>query len=296
LFICLCWGTSFILMDRAGQAFGPAEIGAGRMIGGAATLALYCLATRKWIKLSRTDWQRLAIVAALSNAWPYVIQPYVMQQAGEHGFFGMMVTLVPIATIFAAGVMLKQWPSTRQWIGVVGGLLCAVLIVSDGSARGMQPWLLALAISTPVSYAFGNTFMKWKLSHLPTAQLSTLFLGLGALFVLPVLLPPVESSLQLDGPESPHHWPLAVASLLVLGVGSTGIAILAFVHLIQTQGPLFAGMVTYVVPMIALVWGQIDGERLTTRQLVAIGGVLAMVALVQWGAVKQPEPGPEPPA
>jgi drug/metabolite transporter (DMT)-like permease len=90
--------------------------------------------------------------------------------------------------------------------------------------------------------------------------------------------------------------PLAVASLVILGVGSTGVAILAFVHLIQTQGPLFAGMVTYVVPLIALVWGQLDGERLTGRQLAAIGGVLAMVALVQWGAAKSPELAPEPAA
>jgi drug/metabolite transporter (DMT)-like permease len=282
-------------MDRAGHAFGPAAIGAGRMIGGAATLAIYCIATRGWIKLSKTEWLQLAFIALLANSWPYVIQPYVMQRAGEHGFFGMMVTLVPIATIAAAGLMLREWPTSRQWIGVLGGLICAALIVWDGTERGMQPWLLALAISTPISYAFGNTFMKWKLAHLPTAQLSTLFLALGAAFVIPVALSPAADSLQLGGPTLPRDWPLAAASLIALGVGSTGVAILAFVHLVQTQGPLFAGMVTYVVPMIALVWGQFDGERLTARQLTAIGGVLAMVALVQWGAAKPPELAPEPP-
>ncbi len=54
--------------------------------------------------------------------------------------------------------------------------------------------------------------------------------------------------------------------------------------LIKTQGPLFAGMVTYVVPVLALFWGQYDSERLTPLQLAAITGVLIMVALVQWGA------------
>ncbi|HEX6963442.1 MAG TPA: EamA family transporter, partial [Lacipirellula sp.] len=191
---------------------------------------------------------------------------------------------------------LREWPAPRQWIGVLGGLVCAALIMWDGSERGMQPWLLTLAVSTPISYAFGNTFMKWKLSHLPTAQLSTVFLGLGALFVLPVALPPVSSSLHLAGPARPENWELAAMSLLALGVASTGVAILAFVHLIQTQGPLFAGMVTYVVPMIALVWGQLDGELLTTRQLTAIAGILLMVALVQWGAARPPELAPEPPA
>lgn len=295
IFICLCWGTSFILMDRAGHAFGPAAIGAGRMLGGALTLAAYCLVSRRWVRLTHVDWLGLTFVALLANAWPYIVQPYVMRRAGEHGFFGMLVTLVPIATIFAAGVMLRQWPTPRQWIGVVGGLICAVLIVWDGALRGMPPWLLALAVSTPISYAIGNCFMKWKLAHLPTAQLSALFMGLGAAAVSPLALSPLGDALGVGSPASPHDWPVAVASMLALGVGSTGVAILAFVHLIQTQGPLFAGMVTYVVPIIALVWGQFDGERLTTLQMAAIGGVLAMVALVQWGAAKSPDLVGEPP-
>ncbi|MCC6492501.1 MAG: DMT family transporter, partial [Pirellulales bacterium] len=280
LFICLCWGTSFILMDRAALAFSPVEIGMGRMACGALTIAVYCLAMRRWAPLTRSDLLKIALVAALSNAFPYVAQPLVMELAGEHGFFGMMVTLVPIATIVASAVMLNQWPSPRQWLGVLGGLACAALIVADGSARGMHAWLLLLAISTQVAYAFGNTFIKWQLSHLPSAPLATLFLGLGALTLLPVeLAVPLRPPLSPLDP-SPHQWALGVASLAVLGVGSTGIAILAFVHLIQTQGPLFAGMVTYVVPVIALAWGQLDGERLTGRQLAAIAGVLAMVALV----------------
>ena len=53
------------------------------------------------------------------------------------------------------------------------------------------------------------------------------------------------------------------------------------VKLVQSHGPLFAGMVTYVVPVVALVWGLLDKEQITTRQVVAITGILAMVALVQ---------------
>ena len=86
-------------MDRAALAFGPAEIGLWRMISGAATLAAYCLYARKWSWLTATEWRQLAIVAFFCNAYPYVVQPFAMQSTGEHGFIGMMVTLVPIATI-----------------------------------------------------------------------------------------------------------------------------------------------------------------------------------------------------
>src|SRR5690348_15888675 len=127
----------------------------------------------------------------------------------------------------------------------------------------MPWWLLALALSSPVSYAVGNTYLKWKLSHLATAPLTLLFLALGAAMVAPVAcVPALGEAMHLSGPAAPRDWPLAAGSLALLGVGSTGVAILAFVKLVLTQGPLFAGMVTYVAPMIALVWGQFDAERL----------------------------------
>ena len=49
-------------------------------------------------------------------------------------------------------------------------------------------------------------------------------------------------------------------------------------------------MVTYVVPTLALVWGAVDGEVITTRQLLAMAGVLGMVALVQFGGAENAKP------
>jgi drug/metabolite transporter (DMT)-like permease len=165
----------------------------------------------------------------------------------------------------------------------------------------MTPGLLALAMSTPLSYALGNTYIKWKLDHLPAAPLTAAFLAIGAASLVPLELSPgLINRLQLTGPPTPTDWPLAIAALATLGVVGTGICVLIFVHLIKTQGPLFAGMVTYVIPVVALMWGQFDRERLTTTQVAAIVGVLAMVALVQWRAttpaeIKELAPTGEPP-
>jgi drug/metabolite transporter (DMT)-like permease len=78
---------------------------------------------------------------------------------------------------------------------------------------------------------------------------------------------------------------MALASIGLLGIVGTGMTILVFIRLIQRQGPLFAGMVTYIIPVIALLWGHVDGEPISGQQILAIAGVLTMVALVQWGAV-----------
>lgn len=295
LFICLCWGTSFILMDRAGLAFGPAAIGAGRLACGAVVLAIYCALKRQWIKPTLREWGHVAVVALLANAWPYTVQPMVMRQFGEHGFLGLAVTFVPLSTIVASALMLGVKPTPRQLIGVLGGLVCAGLITLDGTRRGYSVGMLLLLLSTPVAYAVGNTYLKWKLPHMPPAPIAVMFLTLGSAMVLSIeFVPGLARALDLAGPEQPHDWPMAVASLATLGATSTGLAVLAFVHLVYTQGPLFAGMATYVVPMIALVWGQWDHERLTSLQLAAIAGVLAMVGLVQWNAAEPPPEEEEP--
>lgn len=289
LFICLVWGASFILMDRALLAVGPVTVGVARLLGGAAVLVVFCLATGRWTKFRRSDWLHMTVVALLANAWPFVVQPFVMARADEHAFFGLMVTFVPIVTIVACAVMLGQRPTPRQLIGVLGGLACAWLVVLDGSQRGISTSTLALALTVPLAYAVGNTYIKWKLDHVPAAPLATVFLGIGGLLILPLALSSSTlTAVGMAGPSEPTGWPLAIVSLVILGALSTGMAILLFIWLVQTQGPLFAGMVTYVVPMIALVWGQVDGERLTGLQLAAVAGVLAMVGLVQWGAARSP--------
>ncbi|MCG8448110.1 MAG: DMT family transporter [Pirellulales bacterium] len=289
LFICIVWGASFIMMDRAGHALGPVEIGLVRLLGGALVLGIYWLYSRLRVRITLSELGHILVVAVFANAWPFVVQPYTMVQAGEHAYFGMLVALVPLATILVSIPMLGVLPTRRQLIGVLGGMVCMGLAVQDGSARGISPGLLTLALTVPVSYAVGNAYVKWKLDHLPALPLTTLFLGLGGLILLPLpFLPGALAEWNLAAPAEPYDWPVAIASMAFLSIVGTGIALLMFVVLIKNQGPLFAGMVTYVVPLQAILWGQYDREMLTMTQLLAIGGVLAMVALVQWGAAEQP--------
>ncbi len=295
LFNCLIWGSSFILMDRAAHALGPLAIGTIRLLGGSLTLALYWAWARPQVRIARSDWKNIVLVAAMSNAWPFTVLPFVMAQANEHGYFGMMVSLVPLVTIVASVPMLGIWPTSRQVVGVVGGLICMAGVVFDGSQRGIAPGVLTLAVTVPITYALGNTFIKWKLSHMDPLPMTVLFLGLAGLLLLPLqLFPGFLASAGLAGPADPYDWPLAIVSMIFLAALSTGLATLMFLQMVKHQGPLFAGMVTYVIPLVALAWGQFDSERLTTLQVTAIMGVLAMVALVQWRAAGTNQPQAEP--
>jgi drug/metabolite transporter (DMT)-like permease len=148
--------------------------------------------------------------------------------------------------------------------------------------------MLSLAFCVPLVYAVGNTYIRRSLSGVPAVPLSAAICLLGAAWLLPMLmLPDALLPSGLAGPSQPNRWPAAVAGTAWLAIVGTGLSIAMFIRLLHFLGPLYAGMSSYLVPLVALTWGAYDQEPITWRQLLGMVTVLAMVALVQT------EPRPE---
>jgi drug/metabolite transporter (DMT)-like permease len=280
--LCLIWGSSFILMKKASLAFSPLEVGAGRVLGGAAVLAAIWLAKRLPWMLERKDVAALAFVVLAGLAWPYTVQPWLIERHGS-GFIGTTVSLVPLLTIAVSIPLLGVYPSRRELFGVLGGLACMGLLTKDGIDRQIPSLDLLLALSVPLCYALANVCIRRQLQHVASLPLSAVMLSSAAIVLLP-------AAVALDSPATAanERLPLALASLAILGVLGTGVGTLIFNKMVLDQGPLFAGMVTYLVPVGALVWGWLDEERVTLLQFAALAGIFAMVALVQWSSSARP--------
>lgn len=290
LFVCLCWGSSFILMERVSHALGPVEIGITQLLTAAAALGLIWWFRRDVYRLDRRFLPAILFSALVANVAPYVTQPYVLSQGFGHSFFGVAVAAVPLLTILFSIPMLGVWPTWRQLAGVVGGLVCLWFVIDDGFHRGMTWQLIALAAVVPLTASFNNTFIKRTLSDAPSLPLTAVMLGAAGVMLLPLeFCRPALVALDLTGPPRPEFTPSVLVCTLVLGIVITGLSTVAFFHLVVNRGPLFAGMATYVVPLLALGWGLFDRERISTQQLVAMMGVLVMVGLVQFGARSESE-------
>jgi drug/metabolite transporter (DMT)-like permease len=285
IFCCFVWGTSFILLERVTHVFGPVAIGIWRMLSGAAVVAVCWWYSSRDFRLSGRDWLLLIFAALVFTSPPQVIQSYVLHQGFGHSFFGTIVAAVPLLTILVSVPMLRIWPTQRELVGVLGGLACIWLLVEDGMDRGMSSGLLLLAFMIPLASALSNTFIKWKLPHVPAAPLTAALLFVAGLSLVPLeFSPEALESLQIAAPSGASITPTPVIYLLLLGIVASGMSTMVFVWMILKKGPLYAGMTTYVVPVLALLWGVADGESFTSRQILAIAGVLAMVALVQSGS------------
>lgn len=279
ILVCLIWGASFILMKKAHDAFGPVTIAAGRTALGAAVLFLILwLGRRDGERIARRDLPWLLFPGLIGVAYPWVMQPYLIGHYQASGFFGMMVSLVPLLTIVVSIPMLGVFPSRRELLGVLGGFVCLYILFDDGNHRGITAISFILATTVPLSYALSNTLIKRRLSNVPTQPMSIMVLLIAA-----VTLTPLGAATEHVNPDATARIiGGAVAAIAFLGILGSGVAIWLLYYLVQRRGPLFAGMVTYVVSAQAVAWGWIDAERVTVTQVAALAGVLAMVALVQW--------------
>lgn len=280
--LALVWGASFILMKKAVVCFSPLEVGWGRVAGGAATLAIFWWLAGRPRALRWKDAAVVAIVVFCGFAWPYTLQPYLVSADGS-AFVAMTVSFTPLVTILIGWPMLGVLPTLRQFVGIVVALACLGVLMRDGLDRDVPLAHILLGVSVPAAYAVSNTCIRRFLSHVTPLELTFVSLAWAVLCVTP----PAWNSAS-HRPQPPGDWTLATVCVLILGVLGTGWAMLAFNRLIRERGPLFAGMVTNLVPIGGVLWGYADGEPLSMLQGTALAGILSAVALVQFPAKRRP--------
>jgi drug/metabolite transporter (DMT)-like permease len=276
-FLCICavWGSSFILMKRALVVFSPGDVAAWRVASGAIVLALAWWWEGRKVRWKKGELAAILYVVLVGYAWPYAIQPEIVARHGG-AFGGMIVSFVPLLTVLVSVPVLGIRPTARQLAGVLGGMAFMGLLFADGLRRAIPLSDLLLAGTVPFGYATANTVIRKKLADVPP-----LWLTLISLCMASAVLFPVSWCWPAPSPSAEDRWWPAAAALGFLGVVGTGIATYYFNRLILERGPLFAGMATYLIPLGAVLWGWADQEQVTLLQLTALGGILAMVALVQ---------------
>jgi len=267
-------------MKKAGFAFGPMTIGASTTFGGALVLWIFSwmLKQNTW-HIRRQHLVPLLIVSLLGYIFPYAAQPFLIKLIG-HGFIGMMVALVPIFTILISIPLLRIFPSRKQFLGILVGMACLSLMIIDGLDRNVSWFYLFMSLSVPLCYAISNTLVQRSLQDLPPIILVALLMTAGAIVLTPLSL--MFETITID-----NNFVSAVVAIVLLSVFARGLAMLLFYKMIKVNGPLFAGMVTYVIPIEALMWSWLDNERITLMQVSAILIVLLVVGVVQRDIVQR---------
>jgi len=275
----LIWGSGFFMMKTAGHTFGPISVAAGSTMGGAIVLWSFWLIKRTPWHINSRQLLPILVVSCLGYLIPFTTGAFLVVEIG-HGFIGTIISLVPVLTILVSIPLLGVYPSRKQLMGVLVGMGCIGLMVFDGLERDAAPLYLALAMSLPLCYSISNTMVQKYFMDLPPVVMAAMFMTVSTVMLAPFAL--VMETVVVD-----EQFFIAVGAIVLLSVFARGVAMLMFYRMIQDKGPLFAGMVTYVIPMEALMWSWLDNEQVTWMQITAIAIVLLMVGIVQRDIVRR---------
>jgi drug/metabolite transporter (DMT)-like permease len=274
MLLAAIWGASFLFMRVAAHDFGAFGIVEVRLFLGA--LVLLPLLWRARAQFNLRLWVRLAGIAAINSAIPFVLFAWAAQRAPA----GIGAIANATAVMFTALVALVFYGepiiSTRRTIGLIAGFV-GVTVLASGKTGGVSVWPAALAgTGASLLYGFGANLIRRQLVGLPPGAVAAATLLCSALFISPLAFATWPSM-----PIPALSWLCAV----LLGVMCTGIAFAVYYRLINRIGAPRASTVTYLVPLFGVLWAWLAlGEPLTVTMAVAGALILGGVALnQQWG-------------
>ncbi len=270
--IALTWGSSFILIKKSLLEFSPYQIGAIRV--GVSGLLLMFIGIPALRKLPKKSLFWVILTGFFGNFFPMFLFPLAQTQVSS-SLAGILDSLVPVFVLLLGFIFFGIKSQKIQMIGALLGFLgAAALMGTSGNPGENSNWTYALlVVLATASYALAALIIKEKLQDVPSLQLS------GSVFTIWMI--PSFIILLLSGFFNDFHGSSqqieALGYLSILTILGTAIAIILYYRLIQNTSAVFASTVTYLLPIIAVIWGILDGEAFSLWYV--IGGVMILIGI-----------------
>ncbi len=270
--LSLIWGSSFILMKRGLDTFSAEQVAALRL--SISFLAMLPLALRRYPKAARKDWKHLVVVGWAGSGFPAFLFA-LAQTRIPSAVAGMLNSLTPIFTLLL-GMLFFGLSFRWSWlIGIFLGLLGVTLIIGQMNnwTFGAAGWFALAALGGTVFYAISGNTVKTYLGHLDSFTIGSLgFATVG----IPALLLLFSTDFLYKMAAVEGAW-ASLGYITLLALFGTVFASVLFYYVVQRTNQVFASMVSYLIPLVAIGWGLLDGEHLHWIFLVGMALILAGV-------------------
>jgi len=268
LALATMWSLQYLFMRVAVPELGAWIVAELRVLSAALILLPVAFALRQQVKLlahPRTFFR----VGFTNNVFPFVCFALAAGSLPA-GYLSIVNGTVPMWTALFAAWLLKEPLGTRRLLAFALGVAGVAMIVNLGPVALDARVLLAaiLALAGAASWGLGGVIVK---QH--TGEMQAIALAAGSMTYSALLLSPA----WVQAPTA--TWTLVGAgSAIVLGIVCSGLAYLAFFTLVRDIGPSRTLSVTFLIPVLGVLWGWLFLDEEVTASMI-IGGVMVLGAL-----------------
>lgn len=275
------WGTSFILMKKGLVVFSALELGAARV--SVAALLLLPFALRHVGKVERGRFKWLLLSGVVGTLIPAFLFAYAETRLAS-GLAGVLNALTAVFTLVVGAAFFGQKLTGLRALGIGLGLVGTVVLMLLGGSGGdatpsgeSNAWYGLYIVLATLGYGVSVNVIKHHLHSIPSVAVTgllLLFIGGPALAYLLVGTQFLHKLATVPG-----AW-TAFGYIALLATMSTAVAMVLFNKLIQSSTALFAASNTYLVPIMALGWGLLDGESFNLWHMLGMGIILLSVFII----------------
>lgn len=262
LVLSLIWGTSFILIKKALVGLNPYQLGALRtLITG---LFLFAAGYKNIRFIKKEQWKWIALSGFVGSFIPAFFFA-IAETEIDSALVSVLNSLVPLNTVLLGAAVFKIASTTRQVIGVVIGFIGTSILILEGADLNPNQnyWFAGFVIASTVMYAINVNVIKRYLQDVKPLAIAV---GNYVVIFIPALI--VLFFTEFFTAENFNNPDVAksIGYVTILAFFGTALAKVLFNTLVQISTPVFASSVTYIMPIVALIWGLLDGESFSWTQ------------------------------
>jgi len=271
--LALIWGSSFILIKKGLVGLNPFQLGSLRILF--ATVFLVIIGFKSIKKIPLYQWKFIALTALFGTFIPVYF--FALAETNiDSSVTSVLNSLTPLNALILGIVAFNLQFKRAQILGVIIGFIGTLLLIINGAMQhpGQNYYYAIFAIVGSVCYGINVNLIKKYLSDLSPLSITTgnfIVLSIPAVIILHY-----SGFLDIMHEEKVHY---SIWFILILAIVGTGVANILFFKLIQMSSPIFATMVTYLIPIVAFFWGVLDDEFLTAVQYLGAAIILVGVYL-----------------
>lgn len=281
--LAFIWGSSFILMKRGLVSFSANQVASIRMF--VSFIFLFPLVISRLKEVKKEHYKYIFASGILGNGIP----AFLFANAQTHvasAMAGMLNSLTPVFVVIVGSLFFGSVFKKSHISGVIIGLAGAlglILINANGQLNSSNNWFGFLIVLACVCYSFSvNIIRKYLFSV--DALLITGFALFAAGIPCGIFLFNTDFIDRFN--TEPNAW-ISFWYIVTLSLFGTALSTIVFNKLIKISNALYAASVTYLIPMVALFWGEFDGESLGILHIIAMLGILLGVYLINLDKIKE---------
>ncbi len=243
----------------------PMQLGSYRIV--ISGLFIFVAGYKSIKNLSKYQWKWLAISGVLGTFFPSFLFAYAETEV-DSAIASILNALVPLNTIILGYLIFKIKSNRFQVLGVLIGFFGGLLLILEGAELNPNQnyWFSGLVVLATLMYAANVNIIKKHLQEVRPIAIATA--NFTVIFI-PALIVLFSSGGFNTETVQGDRFLLSLGCVAVLSLFGTAMAKVLFNNLIQISTPVFASSVTYLMPVVALFWGLLDGEVFDLFQAVA---------------------------